>query len=307
MEITNILQLYYMIVSMFVESPRVKVRTIAERLGYVGRGRNPSTVTRHIQNMYRKKVSRKPRMTLKAFENWPNIAYFCKKTSKKGLYSTFLDLYHDERITYVILLSGCDFFVTSREKDVDFDEHDLEIREKSKLYTPIYTMPKGWDTPFSETLDTLLRYDFEKGNIPREVHSNLDWSDVDWRIYDAMRSNIRVEFTTVARKTGVYPNTVKTHFYEKVLPCCVTVNYFFPKGYDFYGQAFLRIHTDYEKSIIRALGELPCTSYIFPLEKGLIVGLFHDGIKDILEVIEKMEKKAVIDDYLLYTPIASAF
>lgn len=307
MQITNILQLYYTIVTMFVEFPRVKVKTIAERLGYVGRGKSPSTVTRHIQNMYTKKISREPRLTLRAFENWQNTAYFCKKRDGKGLYSTFLDLYHDEKITYALLLSGRDFFVTSREKELDLEQYGLEIQEKSLLYTPVYTMPEKWNIPMDEGLNALLHSDFEKGFISREVHKNLGWSDVDWGIYEAMRGNVRIELTMVARETQVYSNTVKKHFYEKILPCCVVVNYFFPKGYDFYGQAFLRVHTKHEESIVNALKKLPCTSYVFPFEKGLALGLFHEGVKDILLVIEKMEETGIIDDYLLYSPIASGF
>ncbi|MBU7042140.1 MAG: hypothetical protein HXS47_01020 [Theionarchaea archaeon] len=93
---------------------------------------------------------------------------------------------------------------------------------------------------------------------------------------------------------------------NKVIPSCVVAHYFFPKGYDHYEQAFLRIHSKYEKDFVKILEKFPCTTYIFPLEKGLIINLFHERAGVLLPVIEKVEEKAFIDDYLLHIPIASA-
>jgi len=64
------------------------------------------------------------------------------------------------------------------------------------------------------------------------------------------------------------------------------------------------VFNEVECSIIDALKELPCTSYIFSLEKSVILGLFHESITDVLSVIGKMEEKAILDDYLLYNPLA---
>jgi len=305
-QITNTLQQYYTIVQMMVEDPRVKVRTIAKRMGYVGRGRSPSTVTRHIQNMYRKKISRPPRLTLKPFRKWQNMAYFCKKTDRRGLYSTFLKLYRDENIGYVILLSGCEYFIISREKDLDLKRYGLEIEEESLMYTPMYVMPEKWNNSMDKGLEEMARCEFERGLLERDVGGNLGWDEIDWEIYDRFGGNVRTEYTGVAREIGVFPNTVKSRFLNKVIPSCVVANYFFPRGYDYYEQAFLRIHSRYEKDFIKILEKFPCTSYVFPLEQGLIINLFHERARVLLPVIEKVEEKAFIDDYLLHIPIASA-
>jgi hypothetical protein len=291
---------------MMVEDPRVKVKTIAKRMGYVGRGRSHSTITRHIQNMYRKKISRPPRLTLRPFKKWQNTAYFCKKKDKKGLYSTFLRLYEDEKIGYVILLSGCEYFIISREKDLDLKKYGLEVEEESLMYTPVYVMPEKWNNSMNEGLEAMARCEFERGLIKRDVGENLRWDDTDWEIYDRFGGNVRTEYTAVAREIGVYPNTVKSRFLKKVIPSCVMAHYFFPKGYDYYEQAFLRIHSKYEKDFVKILERFPCTSYVFPLEKGLIINLFHERAGVLLPVIEKVEEKAFIDDYLLHIPIASA-
>jgi hypothetical protein len=292
---------------MMVEDPRVKVRTIAKRMGYVGRGRSPSTVTRHIQNMYKKKISRPPRLTLKPYKKWQNTAYFCKKTNKKGLYSTFLKLYRDEKIGYVILLSGCEYFIISREKDLDLRRYGLEIEEESLMYMPVYVMPEKWNNSMEKGLKEMARCEFEKGLIEREVGEDPRWDDIDWRIYDRFGGNVRTEYTGVAREIGVFPNTVKSRFLNKVMPSCVMAQYFFPKGYDYYEKVIIRIHSKFEKGIVNTLKKFPCTSYVFPLNDELVITLFHENVGDILPVIEKIEEKAFIEDYLLYIPVISAF
>ena len=154
-----------------------------------------------------------------------------------------------------------------------------------------------------EAMKSFLESDFTKGAIKREVHGVLEWSELDWRIYQAMREDARREFAVVGREVGAYSTTVKTHFYEKVLPCCIVTHYFFPKGYDFYDKAFLRIHTEYEKSIVGALEKLPCTTYVFPLERGLLLNIFHESINEIMVMVQKMEEVGIIDDYLLFVPL----
>jgi hypothetical protein len=58
---------------------------------------------------------------------------------------------------------------------------------------------------------------------------------------------------------------------------------------------------------VTALQKLPCTTYVFPLENELILTLFSENATKVLQIVEKMEEKAIIDDSLLYNPIAHAF
>jgi len=301
------LETYYTLFSLIEKNPRIQPNAIATYFGKTGRGRSPSTFMRHIQNMYRKGISREPRLTLKPFENCQNTIYFCKKTDKQDTFTTFLNLYNDKQITYVILLSGRDFLVTSREKELNLRKFGLEIEEKSKLYTPMYTIPEGWNISVSEALDGFVNSDFEKGLISREVYGRLQWSKVDWAIYDFMRENMRHKFTAAARKVGVYPKTAKHHFFENILPNCVIAHYFFPKGYSVYQRMLLKIHSEYEKGIVASLKKLPCTSYVFPLEKESILILFHDDEPKILKTFQKMREIGIINDYLFYVPIVSAY
>jgi hypothetical protein len=303
----NRLELYHTLFSLIVENPRIMPSKIASKLGKTGRGRSPSTFLKHLQKMYERKISQNPRLTIKSFEESPTFAYFCSKENQKSLESTFVKLGNDKRINYVILLSGCDFFLTSRERNLELDRYGLEISKKSRIYTPEFVIPKGYNSQKDEALSQFMNSDFSKGRIPRKVFKDFSWSDIDWKIYETMNCNVRLKFATVAKETGVYPKTAKSHFYERVLPSCVVAHYFFPKGYDFYYKMFLRIRSEYEIGITKALQKWPCTSYVFPLEQECVFVLFHEGTREILRVIQKLEREGIISTYLLYNPLAHAF
>jgi len=73
-----------------------------------------------------------------------------------------------------------------------------------------------------------------------------------------------------------------------------------------YFPVFLKVESEYEKCLINALGKLPCTSYVFPLENSLVMILHYDpldSVKSILRSFEKLEENAIVDSFLLYAPI----
>jgi len=110
-------------------------------------------------------------------------------------------------------------------------------------------------------------------------------------------------FQKVARETGVFSQTVKDYYYKYVLPHCNVAHYFFPRGYNAYMQAHCMIHTDYEQSIITALKRLPCTSYVYPLEKGLLINIFHENINILMTLFGKLAEMGIIDSYIQLTPL----
>ncbi|KYK29601.1 MAG: hypothetical protein AYK19_19485 [Theionarchaea archaeon DG-70-1] len=253
--------------------------------------------------MYERKISREPRLTLKPYEGCQTTTYFCRKTSYRGLNAMLSDLSNDKRITYTILLSGTDFFLTSRESDLNLKNYGLDILEKSKLYTPIYTIPKGWNISMDDALEALTHINLKKSLIPRTIYYHFSWSDLDWKIFNVMSESVRTKIAYLARETDVDYKTAKDHFFNVVLPSCVIAHYFYPKGYDFYLQSFIRIHSEYEAEIVKALEELPCTTYVFPLEKELVINLFHENQRKVINLLGKMEEKSIIDGFLLYAPL----
>lgn len=297
------MEFYYSLFLLIVEDSRIMPKKLAEELGHTGRGKSPSTIVHHLQSMYNREISMEPRTALKAFESTQITTYLCKRRVSKGLYSMFRKIDKDPNVTYAMCLSSTDFFLMSRDNDLQIENFGLILRRKSKLFTPIYTIPTGWNRSMEEAMQQFLKFPFVREEIPRTIYKGLNWDDLDWKIFDFMRRSVRHKFTVVARGTGSTSKTVKDRFYKKILPNCVTAHYFFPKGYSYYLKTFLEIRSEYEVSITKALKRLPCTTYVYPLEKSVLVILFHESTEKVLEILEKTEERAIIDSYLLYSPL----
>lgn len=298
------LKLYYDLFSFMVEDAKKSVEDIAAYYGHSGRGKILSMYYYHIEQMIRKKVSKEPQLCLKAHEEAFITAYFCQYQKGKAFYDLVQDLNTDEEITYALALSSKHFFITSRKQHKDFDEYDLSIKEESMLYTPVYPVPKGWNNPMKDSLHNFAHSDFKKGLIPRTLHRFLEWDPLDWDIYHEAKKGLRsFNYTNTAKKVNSTPTTVRTRFLEKVVPKCIQINYFFPHGYDQYLQAFLKVKTDFESSFIEALEKLPCTSYVYPLEDCIVIILFYDDIDSVILALKKIEKREILESYLLFNPL----
>ena len=294
---------YYELFQLIVEDPRIMPKQMAKKLNHSGRGRSPSTLLKHVRNMYEKGISRPPRLTLKSYEEVRYTVYFCKKESKKDLHSLLSKISKDKAINYSILLSGEKFLILSRNDNLTFDNYSLNIREKSKMYTPIYTIPRDWNIPMDVALECLSQINPKKGLLPRTTYYDFSWSELDWKIFNIMTKNVRTKMSVVSKETKTNYMTVKRHFFNKVLPACQIAHYFYPKGFNSYYQSILRLSSDYETEIVSALQNLPCTVYVFPLERDLLIFLCHEDITKIIEVFGKMEEKVFIDGFLLYAPL----
>lgn len=303
MDSLALLKIYHEIYLNIVNKTRITISHIARSMGRTGRGRANSTISRHLSAMYEKRISLSPTLILNSFQNFQNMAYFCRKTERRDISLTFERLLRDGKVSHALFVSGkCDYFVTSREA-LDFEEYDLEVVEKSELRSLIVTVPHGWNLSMEDALRSFVDYDYSKGMLPRELKESLQWSDLDWRIYESIRRNARLSLIRIAREAGSSPVTVKNHLHDTVFPACVRVNYFFPKGYDSYLKLLLQVRTHYEKSFVSALEQLPCTCFVILLERGLTVGIFHENINDLMAAIEQLEETGVIADYCIHTPL----
>jgi len=279
-------------------------KAMAKKIGFTGQGKARSTITYHLENMYEKEISFGPRLTLKPFLNYQKFTYICRRESEKNLPSTIQKIDKDPEITYALCLTGSDFFLISPNRNLLLEKYGLILREKARIFTPIFPIPRNWMLPMENAFNKLMNYHFERGKIERNIYNNLDWSDLDWAIFHTMRGNIRMKFSKVAQCSKSTSKTVKSHFYKRVLPNCIIINYFFPKGFKKYKHCFLRISSEYEVGIVNALSLLPCTSYVYPVDNGIILILFHESIEMVLKMLEKMEKMAILDGYLMYNPLA---
>jgi hypothetical protein len=63
------------------------------------------------------------------------------------------------------------------------------------------------------------------------------------------------------------------------------------------------LKSSYEKDLVRSLSTLPCTSYVYPLEKDTLLSIFNEGIIDLMRAFKKLEEAGFVDDYLLLIPL----
>ena len=292
---------YYNLYMSIREIPRFTIKEVSPALSVGGRGRRYSTVSDYVRKLYAQKISLRPNLVLRTYENHLIYAYFLKIKESETISSAFYSLKANRNLLYMLFLSGVyDFFATSKS---DLKFKNLKIVKKSISYTPYYTCPKGWN---SEVKDSLLRIAdsaLSRGMLEREIEDWLPWEDTHFRIYEIMKNNVQMPFSTVAEMIGGVQTTIKRYFYKDILPYCDISHYFFPKGYDFYEQAFVLTHSEYEKGLYEAFSRLPCTTYFFPFEKETAIILFHENIGDLMFTIRKLEEKGYIDKYLLLVPL----
>ena len=302
MRTLNDLQTYYMIYNLIREIPRYRLSRIAIELGLSGRGQTKATASKYVTRLYTEEISLHPNLILKAHENCITKAFFLKLRKPEDLTSAFLKLSNNPYISYMLLLSGIyDFFVTTRY-ELTFDKN-LIIKKSSPMYDPIYTHPTGWNLKMNDALKLFANKSCERSRIERDVEDFLPWDEIHFNIFDIMKHNMQIPFSHVARETNLASNTVKKYFYKDILPYCNTAHYFFPKGYSHYHQSLIIVKSDCEKGLVNNLPKLPCTTYVFPLEKEIALILFHEGVQNVMFAMKKLEEKGFIKKHLLLVPL----
>lgn len=303
MKKANRLGFYHELFELIVRNPTIRPKGIAEYFEFSGRGKARSTLLKHLENMYDKKISFPPKLKLKPHENFIPTGFICHKENMIETYSTFKELKKNKDIWYINLLSGADFFIVSKNPNLDLERYCLVSQMKSPFFHSIYTLPLGWNRKESDILDSILNFDFSKGILKRVTYGNLKWSELDWQIFNLMHENIRTKISIITKKTDASYKTVKEHLWNHVVPECSIAHYFFPKGYHKYKYLNIRIKSNYEVDLVEAFKQLPCTTYVYPFEKEINVILFYELHEVMLDLLEKLKEIGILNDYLLYIPI----
>jgi len=302
MESSDKLQTYHTVYNLIRDNTRYKVNFIAKHLGLSGIGRTKSTASKYINEMYNKKISLRPNLILKGYENCTTKAYFLKTKNRQDLTTAYLNLMKRSDISYLLFLSGIyDFFVTSRY-NLSFDK-SLSVKESTLMYDPIYTNPLNWNREIKKSFSKIANSSLVKGNLEREIGDFLPWNEVHFNIFDTMKNNAQMPFSHVKRKIKISQTTIKKYFLNDILPYCDIAHYFFPDGYDTYLQSMIILKTDYEKGLVDQLYKLPCTTYVYPLENKLVLIIFHKGINHVMYTFKKFEEKGFVRESLLLIPL----
>ena len=296
------LQTYYSLYSAIQEKSRFRLKYIAKVLRIGGRGETYTTASNYISKLYEKQISLRPNLILRTFENCFTKAYFLNVANSRDITSTYLKLSNNRQLSYMLLLSGkYDFFVTSKY-DLTFE--GLIVKKKSTLFTPIYTTPTGWEKETKDAFRTVANSSPEKGKLERIMEDWLPWDEIHFKIFEILKNNVQLPFSRVAKEVNLSQTTVKRYFDKYILPHCNIAHYFFPKGYPNYRQSLIILKSKYERGLIDSFCRLPCTTYVFPLEKEIVLGVFHEGVNDLMFTFKKLEEKGFVDRHLLLVPLS---
>jgi len=299
------LEKYYSLYDKIQEIPRFAIKQVSPALSIGGRGQKYDTVRKYVNQLYTKKISLRPNLVLRTFENCFWRAYFLKVRSTKNISSAFVSLTQNPKLSYVLFLSGeYDFFVTSKQDlSQKYFGKDIKVKKKCISYTPIYTIPRGWNCTTKDALLKIAEMTLSKGKLERKMEDWLPWDEIHFKIYEILKNNFQLPLSRVVEKTSLTYNTIKKYLNEMILPYCNISHYFFPKGYDHYQQSFIITHSEYEKELVDAFSRMPCTTYVYPLEEEIVFNLFHESINDLMYAIRKLEEKGYIEKYLLQVPL----
>jgi hypothetical protein len=298
------LKTYHLLFEQIRDKPRYKLWELAKVLGLSGRGRTTTTASKYINRLYDYKISLRPNLILRNFENSYLKGYFLKIRKNYDEVTAYRQLIVNPFISYIMFLSGkYDFLVTTRENDFDFKKYGLSVAKKSLMSTPLFTIPQGWKVEMKNAIKDFASSNLVEGKLNRTMEDYLPWDSIHFKIHKNMMYNIQIHFAEIAKAVNISSTTVKTHYEKMVLPYCNIAHYFFPKGYDYYDQSLILLETRYEKGLVKSLCKLPCTTYVYPIETEILLNVFHEGINDLMCAFKNLKRKKYISRYRHFTPL----
>lgn len=280
------------------ENGRAHIGEICKKMRYTGRGKNRDTISRYLNEAFEKGIITKPRLTLANHEGKTLYAYLLKCPDKRT--ELFETLKQDPRVLYIALLNGdYQLLFTSHSDQLSLQQPHII----SPIFTPMYTVPKGWNCSEQQCLDTITRYTYRKGILSRPVLNPLDWDLLDWRIYNILRMDLRQSLQKVAQTLNTTYETIRLHLYNKILPQTIQFVGFFPQGIENYSHLFLLVKTSCERSLVSVLSKLQTSCLIWPLQSYLICYVYFHNLSIFLKSIFSLEKKKVFEEYNFLLPM----
>lgn len=280
------------------EKGRAHISEICKKMRYTGRGKNRDTISRYLGEAFEKGIITKPRLTLANHEGNTLYAYLLKCPDKRTAF--FEILKQNPSVLYIALLNG--------DYQLLFTSHSDQILLKcphimSPIFTPIYTVPKGYNLSEQQCLDIITKYTYEEGVLPRPVLPPLNWDHLDWQIYNAFRMDFRQSLKKVANNLDITYETARLHLYNRIVPQTIQFVGFFPQGIENYSHLFFLAKTSCERSLVSVLSRLQTSCLIWPLQSYLICYVYFQNLSIFLKSIYNLEKKKIFKEYLFLFPL----
>jgi hypothetical protein len=167
-----------------------------------------------------------------------------------------------------------------------------------------YTRADGFTCKEEKCLENIKGIHNEEPDIINVGKKESGWDDLDWVLFNALSSNLRMKFIDLSQKVNMNWRTVKNRIEGKIIPDCCVASYFFPRGQDTYQQLFLQFRTDYQSNFIDKLNNLGTTTYFLLFGNNKVgIFMFPENMNNVLKICKKIEKDGIIDDLRYYLPL----
>ena len=167
-----------------------------------------------------------------------------------------------------------------------------------------YTRADGFTHEEEKSLENIKGMYNEEPDLINVGNKESGWDDLDWTLFNALSSNLRMKFIDLSQKINMNWRTVKNRIEGKIIPDCCIASYFFPRGQDSYQQLFLHFRTDYQSNFIDKLNNLGTTTYFLLFGNNNVgIFMFPENMNNVLKIFKKIEKDGIIDDLRYYLPL----
>lgn len=292
------IQTWYDVYLCLHENGRAHIGDICKKINYTGRGKNRDTISQYLNEAFEKSIITRPRLTLANHEGDTLYAHLLSGVDNR--IELFEKLRKHPRVLYVSLLNGdYQLFFTSHARHVSLPYQC----ETSPIFTPLYTVPGGWNHSEHKCLKMIISHLYEENKLPRPVCSPLDWEPLDWEIYNVLRMNVRESLKKAAQTLNTTYETIRLHLQTRVLPQTIQFVGFFPQGLQNYSHLIFLVKTPCEQSFVSALSKLQTSCLIWPLQTSLMCFVYFQNLNIFLKTIFILEKKKIFKEYYFLFPL----
>lgn len=166
-----------------------------------------------------------------------------------------------------------------------------------------FTRADGFTMKENQCLEYL---EFSSRENPETIDipfSELEWDEIDWKIFDALSPSLRLSYSDLSQAIGLGWRPIKTRIDKRIIPACHIATYFFPRGQRNYQQLYLQFKTEYQRNFLRKLDFMQTTNYFLLFGNNAGIFMFPENINKVLKTFKKIEKEGIIDDLTYFLPL----
>ncbi|MBU7012182.1 MAG: winged helix-turn-helix domain-containing protein [Theionarchaea archaeon] len=281
---------YHKIYEQIYEDPFVSIADAAENTGL-----SRSTVSGYLQEMYTYNILTGPSLCMKPHSDYTEYVYLLKFTDP---FTVFDGLKEFPCVVSHLTTTGDwnTLLVTNKLLNFSVLKHFrtiVDVNPRGVSRTPKVERTT-WDGAFALT-DEL---DTSESNY-KTLRTSLNWGSNEWKLFHALKSNLRVKITPLLRKIGIRYEIYK-QWKEELNDHCTVHTGFYPEGYKTYMVYCFLFSTPHKKSVESLFHLFPATSFLTDVGDHLLVFAnvpISEMSRKLFCTIYTMQAKEVITEF----------